>query len=85
MISQTKINRTGNAGMTVGGTGDVLAGIIGGLIAQNKGKKIFESCCAGVFLCGLAGDLAKEDLTCFRATDVADRIPDALNFCGEFF
>ena len=82
---QTKINRTGNAGMTVGGTGDVLAGIIGGLIAQNKGKKIFESCCAGVFLCGLAGDLAKEDLTCFRATDVADRIPDALNFCGEFF
>ena len=82
--SETKLNKTGNPGMTVGGTGDVLAGLIGGLLAQNKNA--FISSCAGAFLCGLSGDLAleKQGYT-FSATDVISNIPDALKFAGKFF
>ena len=81
---QTKLNKTGNAGMTVGGTGDVLAGIIGGLAAQNKDT--FISACSGTFLCGLSGDFAYENLNYgFSATDVIEKIPDAVKFCRKFF
>ncbi|PKP54387.1 MAG: bifunctional ADP-dependent NAD(P)H-hydrate dehydratase/NAD(P)H-hydrate epimerase [Candidatus Altiarchaeales archaeon HGW-Altiarchaeales-3] len=81
---ETKLNKTGNPGMTVGGTGDVLAGIIGGLASQNKAP--FISACAGTFLCGIAGDIAHEKLDfCFKATDVIDCIPDAVKFCRKFF
>ncbi len=80
---KTKLNRTGNSGMTVGGTGDVLAGIIGALVANKSG--LFQASCAGSFLCGLAGDIAKEDLGYyFTATDVIDRIPKAIKFCEGF-
>jgi NAD(P)H-hydrate epimerase len=79
----TRLNKTGNPYMTVGGTGDVLAGIIGGLVAQNK--KTFESACAGVFLTGLTGDIAAEKLTeSLTATDVINTIPDALNKCRSY-
>lgn len=81
---QTKLNKTGNPGMTVGGTGDVLAGIIGGLAAQNKDT--FVSSCAGTFLCGLSGDTASENLGYgFTATDVISHIPDAVKFCKRYF
>ena len=50
------INSTGNSGMATAGMGDALAGIIGGLIAQ--GLTATEAAAAGVFLHGLAGDLA---------------------------
>ena len=53
-------NATGNAGMGKGGTGDVLSGMIGGMIAQ--GLAPFESACLGVHLHGLAGDLAADAL-----------------------
>ncbi len=80
---RTKLNRTGNPGMTVGGTGDVLAGIIGALSAVSEDK--FEAACAGAFLSGLSGDFACED---FRysliATDVIERIPEAIRFCNGF-
>lgn len=52
------INQSGNSGMATGGSGDVLTGIIAGLIAQ--GTEPFQAACAAVFLHGLAGDAAKE-------------------------
>ena len=57
--SKFRINNTGNAGMTVGGTGDALAGIIASLIAQDLAP--FDAACLGVFINGLAGDRAYED------------------------
>ena len=51
-----RINKSGNAGMTVGGTGDVLAGVIASLTAQ--GVNIFDAACLGAFINGLAGDEA---------------------------
>ena len=52
------INQTGNCGMATGGSGDVLTGIIAGLIAQ--GNPPFRSACAAVYLHGLAGDAASQ-------------------------
>jgi NAD(P)H-hydrate epimerase len=50
------VNPTGNPGMASGGAGDVLTGIIGGLLAQ--GAAPIDAACAGVFLHGAAGDEA---------------------------
>ncbi|MDE6797932.1 MAG: NAD(P)H-hydrate dehydratase [Ruminococcus sp.] len=50
------INPTGNAGMSRGGSGDILAGMIGAVAGQ--GYSAFDSACAGVYLHGLAGDIA---------------------------
>ncbi len=52
-------NNNGNPGMATGGSGDVLTGIITGLMAQ--GYPSFEACQIGVYLHGLAGDLAMLD------------------------
>ena len=49
-------NRTGNSGMATGGSGDVLAGIIGALVAQ--GVPPYEAAVCGVYLHGAAGDMA---------------------------
>lgn len=54
-----RINRSGNAGMTVGGTGDALTGIIASLLAI--GLSPFDSACLGVFINGLAGEKAYEE------------------------
>jgi len=65
-------NTTGNAGMTKGGTGDVLAGLIAALIAKNPP---FLSAQAGVYLNGLAGDrLYKEYGTFYNAEDLIDEL-----------
>lgn len=79
---RTKLNRSGNVAMTVGGTGDALAGIIG---AFHCWTTPFQAACAGAFLCGIAGDLALNDLGyAIMATDLIDKIPAALKFCSEF-
>jgi len=72
------INPTGNPGMASGGTGDVLTGMIGGLICQGFG--ILPSLQMAVFLHGLAGDRvsAEKGERSLVATDLIDRIPAIL-------
>lgn len=60
------LNISGNNGMATAGSGDVLAGILGGLCAQ--GMEPFEASCLGVYLHGMAGDNAKEQFTEFGLT-----------------
>jgi hydroxyethylthiazole kinase-like uncharacterized protein yjeF len=69
---------TGNPGMATAGTGDVLTGMIVGLLAQ--GLSPWDAACAGTYLHGLAGDLAATErgLAGLIAGDVIERIPDAL-------
>lgn len=71
------INHTGNSGMATGGSGDVLSGIIGSLLAQ--GASPINAAAAGVFLHGTIGDLAAEklDKISMLPTDMIDMIPTA--------
>ena len=73
------INPTGNAGMATGGSGDVLSGMIGAFLA--RGMKPHEAAAAGVYLHGLAGDLAAEEKgqICLAASDIIDFLPGAIN------
>ena len=74
-----KLNSTGNPGMTVGGTGDLLAGLVGGLMVQ--GHEAFEAAYLGSFINGTAGDLAMEDHGYnFIASDILEYIPRVLNY-----
>ncbi|PWB46308.1 MAG: bifunctional ADP-dependent NAD(P)H-hydrate dehydratase/NAD(P)H-hydrate epimerase [Candidatus Methylomirabilota bacterium] len=72
------INMTGNAGMATGGTGDVLTGLIGGLLAQ--GVDVDLAAKAAVYLHGLAGDLAAEAVgqEAMVASDLMTQIPEAI-------
>ena len=71
------INHTGNSGMATGGSGDVLSGIIGSLLAQ--GASPINATAAGVFLHGTIGDLAAEKLgkISMLPTDMIDMITTA--------
>jgi NAD(P)H-hydrate epimerase len=71
------INPTGNSGLATGGTGDVLTGLLGGLLAQKAPPA--AACCAAVYLHGLAGDIAAAELTeyCLCAGDVVEWLPRA--------
>ena len=73
------INSTGNPGMATAGTGDVLTGMIAGLIAQ--GYEPDRAACLGVYLHGLAGDLAAAEVgeIGLLATDLIHRIPAAIS------
>jgi hydroxyethylthiazole kinase-like uncharacterized protein yjeF len=74
---RVKLNSTGNPGMTVGGTGDVLSGIVGGLLAQHVDP--FEAAVAGAFVNGAAGDFVANDIGYHMvATDVIEWIPRVL-------
>lgn len=75
--THVKWNRTGNAGMTVGGTGDVLTGIVGALLA--KGVSPYNAARIGAFANGFAGDLAFEERRWgLVATDVLEALPAVL-------
>jgi len=72
--ARVKLNFTGNSGMTVGGTGDVLSGIVAALLAQKVDA--FEAAVAGVFVNGAAGDFVAAELGAHMvATDLLDFIP----------
>jgi ADP-dependent NAD(P)H-hydrate dehydratase / NAD(P)H-hydrate epimerase len=67
-------NTTGNAGMTVGGSGDVLCGYIAGLIAQ--GVSPFAACQIGAYVLGKAGEeLCKSKGYNYSASDLAMELP----------
>jgi ADP-dependent NAD(P)H-hydrate dehydratase / NAD(P)H-hydrate epimerase len=72
-----RLNTTGNPGLASAGTGDVLSGMIGGLLAQ--GIKAFDAASSAVYLHGLAGDLAAEEkgILGLIASDVLEKIPAA--------
>jgi NAD(P)H-hydrate epimerase len=71
------VNTTGNPGMATGGSGDVLTGMIAALVAQ--GLRGFEAAQLGVFMHGLAGDIARDHdgEIGMIAGDIVDAIPDA--------
>lgn len=71
------INETGNPGMATAGSGDVLAGIIGSLAGQGFG--LMDSAKLGVYLHGLAGDMAKDKYGEYgmTAVNIIEYIPDA--------
>jgi len=74
---EAALNRTGTPLMTVGGTGDTLAGIAGALIA--RGVNIFTVAQAATYINGLAGELAGEKLgESLTATDLIDEISNVL-------
>ncbi|HZE97678.1 MAG TPA: NAD(P)H-hydrate dehydratase [Planctomycetota bacterium] len=71
------INKTGNPGMATGGTGDVLAGVIGALIGQRLSS--FDAAVLGVHLHGKAGDIAARKIgqVSLMATDLLGALPEA--------
>lgn len=74
------VNPTGNPGMATAGSGDVLTGMIAGLLAQGSPTEVAAA--LGVFLHGLAGEHAAEELTpyCMTASDIIFHLPEAFKF-----
>jgi ADP-dependent NAD(P)H-hydrate dehydratase / NAD(P)H-hydrate epimerase len=73
------VNTTGNPGMATGGTGDVLTGMVAGMIAQYP-SRVIEAVTAAVYLHGLAGDVGCEFTgeQSLVATDLIQAIPEAM-------
>jgi NAD(P)H-hydrate epimerase len=76
-------NTTGNAGMATAGSGDVLTGIITGLLA--RGYKREDACVLGMYLHGLAGDIAAKELgqESVIASDLIQYLPYAFKRINE--
>jgi NAD(P)H-hydrate epimerase len=75
------VNPTGNPGMATGGTGDILTGMVAGMLAQHP-DRAFEAVIAAVYLHGTAGDAAcypgpGKGEQCLVATDLIHAMPDA--------
>lgn len=72
------INNTGNSGLATAGSGDVLAGMLAGFAAQ--GLELKDAAIIGVYLHGLAGDIAAKELTEYSltASDLMNYIPAAI-------
>lgn len=72
------VNTTGNPGMATGGTGDILTGMVAGLMAQNP-DRMGQAVMAAVHLHGLAGDVARESMGehSMVATDLLKALPEA--------
>jgi|1186.fasta_scaffold00023_2 hydroxyethylthiazole kinase-like uncharacterized protein yjeF len=72
------VNTTGNPGMSTGGTGDILTGMVAAMIAQSP-KDPLRAICAAVYLHGLAGDVMRERVGehAMIATDLLNGLPEA--------
>jgi hydroxyethylthiazole kinase-like uncharacterized protein yjeF len=72
------VNTTGNPGMSTGGTGDILTGMVAGMLAQHP-KDMLLAVCAAVHLHGLAGDVMRESVGehSMVATDLLKGLPEA--------
>jgi len=79
----TAANHTGNPGMSRGGSGDILSGIIGSIIAQ--GYNVFDASCAGVYIHGLAGDACAERLgqEAMLPRDIIDSLSESFMLLKE--
>ena len=76
----TRYNWTGNPGMTVGGTGDVLTGLVGGYLAQKA--KPFYAACSAAYLNGRSGDnVAEKKGYHIMPEDLLDEIPGVVEDC----
>jgi NAD(P)H-hydrate epimerase len=75
---RVRVNPTGTPAMAVGGTGDVLSGIIGALLAS---LPAFEAAVVGVYLHGLAGELAALSDRGLLASELAAAVPRAIAHC----
>ena len=80
------VNTTGNPGMSTGGTGDILTGMVAAMVAQKAAQGISQNpkdsmlaVCAAVYLHGLAGDVAQENMGehSLVATDLLRELPEA--------
>lgn len=88
---RTRASFTGNGGLSRGGSGDVLTGIISGLVSSNRcdlpenGGKLFEAASAGVYIFGAAADIAADVLskTGMLPTDAAMALPDVFARLGK--
>jgi NAD(P)H-hydrate epimerase len=80
--TRVSVNQTGNPGMATGGSGDVLTGVITGLLCQ--GLTTFDAARLGVYVHGLAGDLAAQELgqVSLIASDLLDYLPRAFQALG---
>lgn len=76
---ETYINTTGNQGMAKGGSGDVLSGVIAGILAGTD--EILLGAASACYLFGKAGDIAekKSNVYSLTATDVAEALPEAVS------
>lgn len=76
-IGTVHFNPTGDPGMAKGGSGDVLTGLLTGLLA--RGLKPFDAARTGVWLHGLAGSIAAQKIgrDGMTASNIVDRLPDA--------
>ena len=88
---RTRASFTGNGGLSRGGSGDVLTGIISGFVSSNRcdlpenGNKLFEAASAGVYIFGAAADIAADVLskTGMLPTDAAMALPDVFARLGK--
>lgn len=77
------INSTGNAGMAKFGSGDVLTGVLAGLLAQSASLE--DALISGLYIHSLAGDILKLEMTeyGFTSTDLMNNLPQAIRFLYE--
>ncbi|HXY51966.1 MAG TPA: NAD(P)H-hydrate dehydratase [Terriglobales bacterium] len=78
------VNTTGNPGMATGGTGDILTGMVAGMMAQNP-ERILQAVLGAVYLHGLAGDVGREKMgeQSLVATDLVRALPEAFRRVRE--
>lgn len=81
------VNQSGNSALATGGSGDVLAGILGGILAQfkNSDRTLTELVNLGVYIHGLCGEYAARELSEYSviASDIINAIPQVLKTCSQ--